>query len=217
MSRPVRSRSSSFARTPPTLAARKPSPGPSPTSVSSSRRLGRPADAIRPPPAGNRHPSGSCQPPSRERPVSQRSGLVLALSQPGAARRRRPALPPCDWSSRRLMLHEELVAAHHTDAEFRWRLARCLDEVGRIRSRTGRPADAAAPLDRAARFYESVARANPTLYRLDVVRNQLNIAFQRALTGRVQQALAGTRKAEDLLQRGQTGLARALLRPGLRL
>ena len=99
------------------------------------------------------------------------------------------------------VLHEELVASKPEDPEFRWRLARCLDEVGRIHSRAGRPADADGPLGRSAELYESVARANPVRYRLDVARNQLSIACQRALTGRSEQALASLLKAEDLLNR----------------
>ncbi len=99
------------------------------------------------------------------------------------------------------VLHEELVASKPEDPEFRWRLARCLDEVGRIHSRAGRLADADGPLSRSAELYESVARANPVRYRLDVARNQLSIACQRALTGRSEQALASLLKAEDLLNR----------------
>jgi serine/threonine-protein kinase len=98
-------------------------------------------------------------------------------------------------------LHEELVAIHRNDAELRWRLARCLDVVGRIRSRSGRPADAAVPLERSAELYESVAPDNPVLYRLDLARNQLNIAYHRAVTGRPEEATARIRKAEDLLER----------------
>jgi tetratricopeptide (TPR) repeat protein/tRNA A-37 threonylcarbamoyl transferase component Bud32 len=101
-------------------------------------------------------------------------------------------------------LHEELVAANREAVEFRWRLARCLDEVGRIRSRTGRPADAADPLERSAEWYESVARANPVPYRLDVARNQLNIAYQRAMTGRLEDALPCIQTAEDQLNRAST-------------
>jgi eukaryotic-like serine/threonine-protein kinase len=102
---------------------------------------------------------------------------------------------------RAAVLHEELVASKPEDPEFRWRLARCLDEVGRMRSRAGRPADADGPLQRSAELYESVARANPVKYRLDVARNQLSIALQRAFTGRSEQALTSLRKAEDLLNR----------------
>jgi hypothetical protein len=98
-------------------------------------------------------------------------------------------------------LHEELVANDRDNAELRWRLARCLDELGRMRCRAGRPADAATPLERSAELYESVARDNPVLYRLDLARNQLNIAFQRAVIGRPQEALASLRQAEDLLGR----------------
>jgi tetratricopeptide (TPR) repeat protein/tRNA A-37 threonylcarbamoyl transferase component Bud32 len=98
-------------------------------------------------------------------------------------------------------VHEELVADHRDDAELRWRLARCLDELGRIRCRAGRPTEAAISLERSAELYESVARDNPVLYRLDLARNQLNIAFQRAVTGRPMEALVSLRKAEDLLDR----------------
>ena len=50
-------------------------------------------------------------------------------------------------------VHEELVATHSGDVEFRWRLARCLDEVGRIRSRgpTGRWGQTPAAIGRALR------------------------------------------------------------------
>jgi tetratricopeptide (TPR) repeat protein/tRNA A-37 threonylcarbamoyl transferase component Bud32 len=101
-------------------------------------------------------------------------------------------------------LHEGLVAADPGAEEFRWRLARCLDDVGRIRSRLGQAAEAAAPLERSAEFYQSVARENPVRYRLDVARNQLNIAFQRAVTGRRQRALSCIRTAEDLLRRSSS-------------
>ncbi len=100
---------------------------------------------------------------------------------------------------RAAVLHEQLVAAHPENDEFRWRLARLLDEVGRTRSRSGPPAEAAGPLERAAELYETLARENPVRYRLDVAQNQLNIAFQRALTGHSEQALAFIRRAEDLV------------------
>ncbi len=98
-------------------------------------------------------------------------------------------------------LHEELVAADQNVVEYRWRLARCLDEIGRIRSRSGRPAEAAGPLERSAELYATVARENPVLYRLDVARNQLNIACQRAMTGRPREAMVCIHKAEALLNR----------------
>jgi eukaryotic-like serine/threonine-protein kinase len=101
-------------------------------------------------------------------------------------------------------LHEELVAADPRAVEFRWRLARCLDEVGRIRCRSGRPADAAGPLERSAELYAAVAHDNPVLYRLDVARNQLNLAFQRAVTGRRDEALVCIQRAEDLLSRSSS-------------
>jgi eukaryotic-like serine/threonine-protein kinase len=101
-------------------------------------------------------------------------------------------------------IHETLVAADQRDVEFRWRLARCLDEVGRIRARCGRSLDAAGPLERSADLYDTLARENPTKYRLDVARNQLNIAFQRAATGRLDLALACIHRAEDQLNRSSS-------------
>jgi eukaryotic-like serine/threonine-protein kinase len=98
-------------------------------------------------------------------------------------------------------LYEELVSADPGGTECRWRLARCLDDLGRMRCRSGRPDDAAGLLDRAAHFYESVARDDPVQYRVDVAQNQLNIAFQRAKTGRIEDALSRVHKAEDLLNR----------------
>jgi tetratricopeptide (TPR) repeat protein/tRNA A-37 threonylcarbamoyl transferase component Bud32 len=101
-------------------------------------------------------------------------------------------------------LHEDLLAASPDKVEFRWRLARCLDDVGRIRARGSRPLDADAPLRRSAELYENVARDNPVPYRLDLARNQLNIAYQRAVTGRLQQALTCIKTAEELLDRSSS-------------
>jgi hypothetical protein len=101
-------------------------------------------------------------------------------------------------------VHEELVATDSGDVEFRWRLARCLDEVGRIRSRSKRPADGAKPLQRSAELYATVTRLNPVLYRLDVARNQLNLAFHSAVTGRPHVAIKFIRTAEDLMHRSST-------------
>ncbi len=107
-------------------------------------------------------------------------------------------------AERAAALHEELVGADHKDVEFRWRLARCLDSVGRIHSRCGRQVEAAGPLGRSANLYDSLARENPMKYRLDVARNQLNIAFQRAGTGRLDQALDSLQRAEDQLNRSSS-------------
>jgi serine/threonine protein kinase len=109
-----------------------------------------------------------------------------------------------ELAERAAVVHEELVAAHREDVEFRWRLARCLDEVGRIRTRSGRPADAAGSLERSSEFYDSVARDNPVPYRLDVARNQLNLAHQRALTGNFDQARECIKNAEYLLERSSS-------------
>jgi eukaryotic-like serine/threonine-protein kinase len=124
--------------------------------------------------------------------------LCLALVASGDSAR------ALELVERAATVHEELVAADRGALEFRWRLARCLDEVGRIRSRSGREADAAGPLERSAELYETVARDNPVPYRLDVARNQLNLAFQRAATGRPQDALASIRSAEDLMNRSSS-------------
>jgi tetratricopeptide (TPR) repeat protein len=106
-----------------------------------------------------------------------------------------------ELAERAAAVHEELIAAHREDVEFRWRLARCLDEVGRIRTRSGRPAEAADSLERSSEFYDSVARDNPVPYRLDVARDQLNLAHQRALTGNSDKARKCIKNAEYLLER----------------
>jgi eukaryotic-like serine/threonine-protein kinase len=98
-------------------------------------------------------------------------------------------------------LLEELVRSDRDDVEFRWRLARCLDEVGRIRTQSGRTAEATEPLERAAEFFEALARDNPVLYGVDLVRNRLYLASQRALSGRADEAASYIRRAEDLLDR----------------
>jgi tetratricopeptide (TPR) repeat protein/tRNA A-37 threonylcarbamoyl transferase component Bud32 len=162
------------------------------------RDLGRPADAIR----FHRLAIGIHETLVQQYPRSApyRSELAwcwrylsMALVAAGDLN---SALPLAEQAA---SLHEELVTNDRDNAELRWRLARCLDEVGRIRCRAGRPGDAAAPLQRSAELYESVARNNPVLYRLDIARNQLNIAFHRAMIGRREEASACIRRAEDLL------------------
>jgi serine/threonine-protein kinase len=96
-------------------------------------------------------------------------------------------------------LQEELVRADRGDVEFRWRLARCLDEIGRIRSLSGRAAAAAEPLERAAGLYEDLARDNPVLYAVDLARNRLYLASQRALSDRPEEAADCVRRAEEIL------------------
>ena len=76
-------------------------------------------------------------------------------------------------AERAAALYEELVQADRGDPEIRWRLGRCLDEVGRIRIESGRPVDAAEPLERAVEFYEVFARDNPAFYGVDVARNRV--------------------------------------------
>jgi tetratricopeptide (TPR) repeat protein len=115
------------------------------------------------------------------------------------------------FAERATALYEELVPAHPDNVEMRWRLARCLDEVGRIRTRIGRRAEAAEPLHRAAAIFESLARDNPVLYNIDVIRNRLYLASQRELSGRNEEALAYLRMADDLLLRSSQVQPRLVL------
>jgi hypothetical protein len=97
-------------------------------------------------------------------------------------------------------LYEDLVRADRGEVEFRWRWARCLDEVGRIRTQSSRPAEAAEPLERAAELHEALARDNPVFYGVDVIRNRLYAAYQRGVAGRPDEAKACLRRAEDVLK-----------------
>ena len=167
------------------------------------------------PRAGHRDPSRPGQPRSRATP-----GIAAIWPGAGAisAWRSSPPVtrpPPWSWPSGPRQSTKSSSRTNHEDVEFRWRLARCLDEVGRIRSRSGRPADAGEPLERSAEFYESVARDNPVPYRLDVARNQLNLAFQRAATGRLERRTGVDSSGRGLDESVQLGLAHAFLRPGL--
>jgi tetratricopeptide (TPR) repeat protein/tRNA A-37 threonylcarbamoyl transferase component Bud32 len=119
-------------------------------------------------------------------------GLALASSDPAAA---------LDELTRASALHEELVRIDPTDVEFRWRLARCLDEVGRIRSLSRRPSGAAGPLERAAEIYEGLVRDDPVLYSVDLARNQLYLASQRAFSDRAEEAEACLRRAGEAANR----------------
>jgi hypothetical protein len=96
-------------------------------------------------------------------------------------------------------LYEELVRADREEVEYRWRLARCLDEVGRICTLSGRPAEAAQPLERAAELHEALTRDNPVFYGIDVIRNRLYAAHQRVLSGRPEEARKCIRRVEDVL------------------
>jgi hypothetical protein len=98
-------------------------------------------------------------------------------------------------------LYEELVQADHHVVERRWRLARCLDEVGRIHSLSGRTAEAAQPLERALALHEALTRDNPVFYGVDVTRNRLYAAYQRVLSGRPEEARECIRRVEDVLSR----------------
>jgi tetratricopeptide (TPR) repeat protein/tRNA A-37 threonylcarbamoyl transferase component Bud32 len=109
--------------------------------------------------------------------------------------------------TRAASLQEELVRADPVEVEFRWRLARCLDEVGRIRSLSGRPADAAEPLGRAAVLHEALVHDDPIQYGVDLARNQLYLASQRAFSGRPDEAEACLRRAEDVANRSAQGRA----------
>ncbi len=104
-------------------------------------------------------------------------------------------------AERAAVLYQELVQADRDDPEIRWRLSRCLDEVGLIRTELGRPAEAAGPLERAVEFYEDLVRDNPALYGLDLARNRLYAALQRTMTSRREEALACIREAKEVLRR----------------
>src|SRR5262249_31534886 len=105
-------------------------------------------------------------------------------------------------SAKRAMdLFEELVRDGRRDVEIRWRLARSLDGMGRIGSLSGRSADAAAALERAAEIHEALARDDPGYYGVDLVRNRLYAAYQRVLSGRPEEAAACIRGVEDVLNR----------------
>jgi tetratricopeptide (TPR) repeat protein len=104
-------------------------------------------------------------------------------------------------AERAAALYEELVRADPKAVERRWRLARCLDEVGRIHVLSGRPTDAALPLARAAALHESLAQENPVAYGVDVIRNRLYTSYQRGLSGRLEEAAACIRSAQDHLNR----------------
>jgi serine/threonine-protein kinase len=107
--------------------------------------------------------------------------------------------------------YEHLVRGELKDIETRWRLARCLDELGRIRVQTGRPAEAAQPLEQASRLLESLDSDNPVLYGVDVIRNQLFLAAQRVFSGRPDEAIACIRRAEEILSRPSKISAELLL------
>jgi tetratricopeptide (TPR) repeat protein len=104
-------------------------------------------------------------------------------------------------AERMAALYEELVQSNRGDPEMRWRLGQCLDLVGRICTELSRPVDAATPLERAFEFYEELRRDNPTLYGVDVARNRLLASLQRMMTGRIKEAEACIRQANDELSR----------------
>ena len=97
---------------------------------------------------------------------------------------------------------EEIVDGRSGEVEDRWRLARCRDEIGTILVRLGRPAEAGNPLEIAARCHRELVRDNLALYRIDLIRNSLYIACQRAATGRADDALASILRAEELMGEG---------------
>jgi hypothetical protein len=90
-------------------------------------------------------------------------------------------------------------------------MARCLDEIGRIYCQSGRPADASEPLEQAAELHEALVRDHPTLYGVDLARNRLLRASQRAIMGRPQEAAECVKRAEDVLNRTFRGRPDTLL------
>jgi serine/threonine protein kinase len=108
-------------------------------------------------------------------------------------------------------LYEELAGDDRRNVEFRWRLARSLDEMGRIGALSDRPAGAAEALERAAEIHEALASENPGFYGVDIVRNRLYAAGQRLAAGRAEEARACLRRAEDELKRSHPVRAGMLL------
>jgi eukaryotic-like serine/threonine-protein kinase len=96
---------------------------------------------------------------------------------------------------------ERLVGSNLSGVEERWRLARCRDEIGSILLRTRGTAAADEPLQQANDVLEALTRDNPTLYRIDLARNLIYVASQRALTGRPAETMANIQRAEGLLAR----------------
>jgi tetratricopeptide (TPR) repeat protein len=114
-------------------------------------------------------------------------------------------------AERAVAVYEGLVRDELREVEIRWRLARSLDERGRIRSLLGRPTEAAESLERAAEIHEALAGDDPIFYSVDLVRNRLYAAFQRLAAGRPEQARACLRRAEDELKRSHGARAGMLL------
>ena len=131
--------------------------------------------------------------------------LAMALAAAGDLK---SALPLAEQAA---SLHEELVANDRNDAELRWRLARCLDELGRIRCRSGRPADAAAPLERSAELYESVARDNPVLYRPGPRPQSIEYRIPESDDGTHQGSISESQKSRGSARSVKLRLACALL------
>ena len=104
-------------------------------------------------------------------------------------------------AERAAALYEELVPLDRRDPEIRWRLGRCLDEVGRMRAQSGRPVDAAEPLERALGFYDELASDNPAFYGVDLARNRLLAALQRTMTGQHDEAMVCMQEVTDLVSR----------------
>jgi tetratricopeptide (TPR) repeat protein len=105
------------------------------------------------------------------------------------------------FAEQAVTLYEPLVRACPEVVEPCWRLARCLDEVGRLHALSGRPADAAAPLERAAELHAALAHDNPVAYGVDVVRNRLYASYQHTLSGKPEEAAACMRKVAEQIER----------------
>ena len=128
-------------------AIRKPSRGPSPTSASSSRRSVGTAEATRlhqQAIAIHQDLVTAIPPTLRIAAIWPGAGAIFSLTlQPPETR-----LLPCGWLSGPRWSMKNWSRPIRDYVEFRWRLARCLDEVGRIRSRSGRRPKRPVPLER---------------------------------------------------------------------
>jgi serine/threonine-protein kinase len=96
-------------------------------------------------------------------------------------------------------LQERILELQPDDVEFRWRLARCLDEVARLRLLFGSSEDTASSLGRAHTIHQELARSRASLYGGDLIRNRLYAACQHAHAGRDPEAMEVLSVAELLI------------------
>jgi hypothetical protein len=91
-------------------------------------------------------------------------------------------------------------------------LAACLQLIGRIRLRSGRPAEAAEPLEQSVESFEVLARDDPSKFRVDLAQSLLLLASQRMGADRSGEALTSIRRAEEMLDQSSSASPWALYR-----